>query len=123
VQRIVRLFPDRFSVVHLPNSRRPLLRLDSGLMISVLICNRKIGGHRRDWVSYPVAREKDYVTLMAFANRDATGFCRYYLIPRLSSKGARVFPRADNERVLKTGFRFNKLVEFLHAAEVFSGHR
>ena len=120
VSKVIGLFPDRFSVLRLPKKRRPILLLDAKLMISVLVCSRRrICGHSRGWVTYPASQEKNCITLMAFANRNATGFSRYYLLPRLPSKSARVFVESHNQRVLKSGFRLKRLADLLRAAEVF----
>ena len=110
------LFPHNLTEFHLPEKSRPLLRLDGGMIVSVLVCGyvwRKTGIMR--WRLRPIRAESNFVTLVCLELSNRT---RYFLVPRVNVERSRLI--GTNDTLLKTGMRLTDLVEFLDATKAFS---
>lgn len=116
LDKIGELFPKTITEFHLSGKRRTLLRLENGLVVSVIVCGRQ----RRKtaimrWVFRPIAAERNFVTLVCL---DDIKQARYYLVPRIDSVRPQFFIGA-NHSLFRTGIRLSSLAELYKAATSF----
>lgn len=114
-------FPQTLAVFHLPGKRRPILRLNTGLAVSVLVCRkRRTGSQTLEWVLNPVPAEQENVALICLANSRTGQPYVFYLVPRVLS-GSRQY-LSPGCRLLRSGTRLDRLSDLYHAATCFA-HR
>jgi len=114
--RLHQLFPTKLSEFHLPRKSRPILRLDNGTIVSVLVCGRvlrKTGIMR--WMLQPVRAESTFVTLICL---NAPDRIRYFLVPRINRPPS-CCCISTNHSLFRTGIGLNDLAQFYEATKAF----
>jgi len=111
VRQIVEMFPQTFTVTHLPHRNRSILQLKDGTMISVLLSRvlRTLRGAMR-WLVQPIPAECELVTLLCRLKPEHDGIDSYYVFPRIDIRFRR--SRKDDPW-LAGGVRLKHLSEFL----------
>jgi DNA invertase Pin-like site-specific DNA recombinase len=107
-----KLFPDKLVELHLPGKSRRLLKLLSGTLISILVCDRepRITGIMR-WRLRPVEAEANLVTLICLMQSDCI---EYYLTPNMEIRGDCCISK--NDRLFQSAMRLKDLGEFFETA-------
>jgi DNA invertase Pin-like site-specific DNA recombinase len=116
INRIVRTFPGKLSLVKRSGRWRTRLRLSDRTIMSILIARSlKPLKHCIRWQVDPHPTERGYVTLVARLTEDNGAFLDFYLFPRIERKGR--FRVALVDSWLKSGLRLRGLEELLDAVK------
>jgi len=111
LEGIVNMFPDRVKTFRLSGHLRRLLRVDEDIVVSILCCRRERTSYGKlRWMVIPIARERDFTTLVCLLNRTNNKVCRFYLFPRIDIRGSHRIEEKD--RWLAQGIRLRRLTEF-----------
>jgi hypothetical protein len=113
------LFPNKISEFHLARKSRPLLKLENGLIVSVIVCARaKCRTRIMRWVLYPVAAEVNFTTLICLECPHRT---RFYLVPHITLPRDILRDRfsVGTNHPLLTGMQLKNLSEFYGATSAF----
>ena len=111
-----RLFPDKLSEVHLPRKSRTVLKLATGSMVSLIVCNqepRRTGIVR--WRVRPVRAEAQFTTLICLMHPEQV---EYYLVPRIQFRHDCVL--AIDHPLFRSGILLPNLSWFYEAATSLS---
>jgi DNA invertase Pin-like site-specific DNA recombinase len=117
IERLLRIFPGKLSVIRVGRVRRPVLRLKSGLRVSVLLCPPYRTPYRQHcWRVWPIHAERSMVILLCRMNKKRDGFLDMHIMPGIVSRPVS-FRLKRNDVWLKQGQRLRKLSEFCKIAE------
>jgi DNA invertase Pin-like site-specific DNA recombinase len=118
--KLSELFPNKVSEFHLARKSRPLLKLASGLIVSVIVCARaKCRTRIMRWILYPVPAEANFTTLICL---ECPHRSRFYLVPRITLSRDILrdrFSVGTNHALLRTGMQLKNLSEFYEATAAF----
>jgi DNA invertase Pin-like site-specific DNA recombinase len=117
VDKIQATYPTEVSIVRRGGRWRPLVRLRSGLVISVLL-SRSIGAKGRcpRWQVNPVAHERQHTTLLVLLNSDNDAFEEMYILPYMDRQ--RRFHITGDNVWLKRGEQLRDVADFRQAVEI-----
>jgi len=113
------LFPLQLRVVHrIGQSSRQAIELDNGVQVAVHICrplSRSVHGSR--WLLVGNRKERDLISLICFANKEATRFEALYVVPEVGSLMKRYKVLWEGHPLLEAGKRLESLAQFYEAAK------
>jgi hypothetical protein len=109
--KIKEIFPEHVAISHLPKRTRPILRVDDGYFVSILLARQKRrAGGRLHWVVEPCAAEREHITLLCKMNLHHNRVIACYLFPQMNTfRSHRSF---KNDPWLLTGAKVNSLADF-----------
>ena len=106
LDRIRAMFPKALKVFHLPGKYRPVIQLENGSKVSVIVCRTRLTKARmRKWVLNPIAEETNYITLLALLNSTNDGVDSLVMFPGIDKVTEYRF--AADEPWLRTGLRLS----------------
>jgi hypothetical protein len=115
VAKIVEMFPNQVSIVRRGGTRRPQLRLSSGLVVSILLArSRRIRSNALRWMIDPAWDERKCVTLLARLHEDNRSFLDFHILPGVDR--FRVFRMALSDPWLSRGKWLSELSHFCEVA-------
>jgi hypothetical protein len=116
IAKIVEMFPNEVSVVRRGGTRRPQLRLSSGLVVSILLArSRRIRSNALRWMVDPAWDERNCVTLLARLHEDNRSFLDFHILPGVDR--SKVFRLSSIDTWLSRGKRLSELSHFCDVAE------
>jgi DNA invertase Pin-like site-specific DNA recombinase len=108
-------FPQKITEFHFPGKSRPVLRLDNGLIVSVIVCGRQTRKTRiMRWMLRTLPMERIHPTLVGLDDKEP----RYYFVPRIDTNHE-YFMVGTNHALFKTGIQLESLSEFYRASTLF----
>ena len=117
IERLLRMFPDRLSLIRVSRVRRPVLCLKSGLRVSVLLCPPYRTPYRQNcWRVWPIHAERSMVILLCRMNKKRDGFVDMHVMPGIVRRPVS-FRLKRNDAWLKQGQRLRRLSDFCKFAE------
>jgi DNA invertase Pin-like site-specific DNA recombinase len=115
LRRILVLFPEKVTVLHLMRDTRPMLELDNGARVAIRICNRRTTGRVRWRLYNGISSHQEHVTLLCLLNVTNDGFDKFYIVPGMESvPGEQII--TENCSLLATGLRLDDLAEMYGVA-------
>jgi DNA invertase Pin-like site-specific DNA recombinase len=116
IKRLLKLFPGRLKMI--PGMYSPVLCLDSGQRISVLLSAPTRSIYRKKcWRVRLLHPERSTVLLLCRMNKQRDGFVDMHIIPQIGLKVGWLYVKKQNDKWLKTGQRLRELSEFCDATE------
>lgn len=117
IERLLKTFPDKLTVIRVGRVRRPVLRLKSGLRVSVLLCPPYRTPYRQHcWRVWPIHAERSMVILLCRMNKKRDGFVDMHIMPGIVRRPVS-FRLKRNDGWLKQGQRLRTLSAFCKIAE------
>lgn len=117
IGRLLKMFPGRLGVIRVGRVRRPVLRLKSGLRVSVLLCPPYRTPYRQHcWRVWPIRAERSMVILLCRMNKKRDGFVDMHVMPGIVRRPVS-FRLKKNDGWLRQGQRLRKLSDFCKIAE------
>lgn len=114
IDRIVRLFPERISILRRSGRWRSRLRISGGPIVSVLVARSlKPLEHRMRWQVDPHGAERKYVTLLARLTEDNSALSDFHIFRSIDRK--RRFRLSLTDPWLKSGIKLRSLEQLCGA--------
>jgi DNA invertase Pin-like site-specific DNA recombinase len=114
ISKIAKTFPDAVSIVRSGGRWRSRLRLQDGLIFSVLVARSlKVWKNTVRWIIDPVKHERSYVTLLARLDIDNSSFFDFHVLPNIDRSTRRQISQGDPW--LSRGIRLYEMAGLLEA--------
>ena len=111
IGQIAQAFPNDVLIVRRAKRRRSLLRLHSGLIVSVLVVPSALTWKQtRRWIVETVNRERRFVTLLARLDKDNSEFLDFHVFPMIDRR--KRFRVSLNDDWLSRASRLSELSQF-----------
>ena len=121
ISRICEMFPEDVSTSRLGGRWRMNLRLREGVAVSVLVCRTvRVWKGAVRWLIYPVAHERQNMTLLAQMDDGNKSFRAFYLLPNMDRQGR--FSIRDADPWLNRGLRLTELSQFCMAVRTLAAN-
>jgi hypothetical protein len=116
IARIAAIFPDDVSIIRPGGRWRNRMRLQNGLIVSVLVARTiRVWKDTVRWQIDPVRQECTYLTLLARLDLENCSFLDFYILPRVDRP--KRFHISDTDSWLRRGVALKHAAEFLNGAQ------